>query len=55
MEETFDRNKIEIFGYGNIKTTIAFLYGLCVEDLGENDFTYDDEQFPMLIGCVVRK
>lgn len=55
MEETFDKDKIEIFGYGNIKTTIAFLYGLCVEDLSEEDFSYDDEQFPMLIGCVVRK
>lgn len=55
MEEIFDRDKIEIFSYGNVKTTMAFLYGVCVEDLDESDFIYNDEQFPMLIGCVARK
>jgi len=55
LEGVFDKDKIEIFGYGNVKTTIAFLYGVCVEDLREADFAYDDEQFPMLIGCVVHK
>lgn len=55
MEEVFDKNKIEIFSYGNVKTTIAFLYGLCMEDMKEADFAYDDEQFPMLIGCMVQK
>lgn len=55
MEEAFDKDRIKIISYGNAKTTIAFLYGVCVEDLNKEDFLYDDEQFPMLIGCAVQK
>ncbi len=55
FEEIFEEDNIKIVSYGNVKTTIAFLYGMCIEDLRENDFLYDDEQFPLLLGCVVRK
>lgn len=55
MEEAFEKDKIEISCYGNVKTTIAFLYGLCTEDLKDGDLAYDDGQFPMLIGCVARR
>lgn len=55
MEDVFSRDKIKVINYGNVKTTIAFLYGLCVEDLNQKDFIYDDEQFSMLICCCVQK
>lgn len=55
MEEAFDKDKVEIQSWGNVKTAIGFLYGLCQEDLREVDFLYQDEQYQFLITAVCRK
>lgn len=49
----FEDIKIEI--YGNVKTSIAFLYGIPAESLDISDFDYNDEQYQMVIGMKVKK
>lgn len=44
--EIFDENKVTVKLWGNIKTAIAFQYGLCAENLHEADFVFHDEQYP---------
>ncbi len=51
----FEKDKVEICSYGNVKIAVAMLYGLCVEDLEEEDFTYNDEQYPVIISVAARK
>ena len=51
----FGEEHVEVKTYGNVKTSAAFLYGLCKEDLKETDFDYNDEQFPFLITARVVK
>lgn len=53
--ECFPKDSVEVCSYGNVKTTICFLYGLCIENLLESDFEYNDEQYPMVIAAVARK
>ena len=51
----FGDNNIEVITYGNVKTACAFLYGLCEEQLEQQDFIYDDERYQVIIGIVARK
>lgn len=53
--ETFDDNSVCVQSWGNMKTAIAYLYGLCAEDLKKEDFEFQDEQYPVIITAVVRK
>ncbi len=48
-KEVCDEKNIEICQYGNVKTSMAYLYGICVEELAENDFEVVDPQYPFLI------
>ncbi len=50
-----DDAEVSIHAYGNVKTAIAMLYGLCAEDLSSEDFAYNDEQFPVIIAVTVKK
>lgn len=49
LEEAFQKTNIEVESWGNVKTTIGFLYGLCQDDLTEEDYAYNDEQYPLII------
>ena len=53
--EVFADHNIIVQSWGNIKTAIAYLYGLCAEDLKEEDFAFQDEQYPVIVTAVVRK
>lgn len=53
--EVFEENQIEVCTYGNMKMAIAFMFGLCQEDMNITDLEYMDEQFPMIIAAVARK
>ena len=53
--ELFGEEQVETFSYGNVKTATAFLYGLCQEDLGEDDFYENDSQYPVVVTGVMRK
>lgn len=49
VSEVFPKNKINVETFGNVKTTIGFLYGLSQEDLVEDDYSYNDEQYPLVV------
>lgn len=55
FEPVFGAENIEIQTYGNVKTVIAMLYGLCVEDLREEDFSEKDKDYPLIISIVLKK
>lgn len=53
--ENFEDSAITVKTWGNMKTAIAYQYGLCAEDLKIKDFEYNDMQYPLLITAVVEK
>ena len=53
--ENFSENNIQIESYGNMKTVIAELYGLTMEDLSQDDLDFYDEQFPLVICALCKK
>lgn len=55
FEPLFGRDKVETVSYGNVKTAISLLYGLCCEDLAESDFETGDPDYPLIIGAVLHK
>lgn len=55
FEKYFSADNIWVSSWGNVKTTTAYLYGLCQEDLTEEDFSYNDPQFPFLITVRLKK
>ncbi len=55
LMETFSENQVDICTYGNMKTAIIFLYGMCLEEIAREDLEYQDEQFPMIVAAVARK
>ena len=53
-----DRAHFEIIdagSYGNVKTVTAHIAGLCVEDLNDDDFVYNDKYYPLISYIVVRR
>lgn len=55
LEKHIPGGKISITTYGNVKTSVAFLYGLCTEDLTQEELDYRDDSYPLLIGICVEK
>lgn len=53
--DVFGKENIEINSYGNVKVAMAYLYGLCAEDLAEEDFQYNDENFPFIVTARLQK
>lgn len=48
-------NQIEVNTYGNVKSCMAYLYGLSVEDLKIEDLDYRDRDYQLLITACIRK
>lgn len=46
---------IEVRTYGNMKTSIAQLYGLSMEELSKSELDYTDEDYQQIITAIVRK
>lgn len=55
FEPVFGEKNVEVYTYGNVKTIIAMLYGLCVEDLCEEDFREVDKDYPLILAAVIKK
>lgn len=55
LEESFGEGNVAVQSYGNVKTAVCFLYGMCQEDLTEEDFSYNDEMFPVILTAVCKK
>ena len=49
FSESFEDKNVEVHAWGNVKTSIAYQYGLCAEDLEMKDFEKNDKQFPIII------
>lgn len=47
--------KISMKTYGNVKTSAAFLYGMNVEDLTQEELDYTDSNYPMIIGAFLER
>ncbi len=55
FEPLFGKENVKTRVFGNVKTAISLLYGLCCEDLEESDFYKVDEDYPVIIGAVLHK
>ncbi len=55
FEPLFGQGNVRVESYGNVKTAVAMLYGLCCEDLVVDDFETNDEDYPVIIGAVLKK
>lgn len=55
LSEAFPQQNIDVYTYGNMKAAIAFLYGICLEEINQEDLKYQDEQFPMIVAATARK
>ena len=53
--EIFGLENVQVECFGNVKTAISLLYGLCCEDLTAADFAYQDQDYQVILGVVVRK
>lgn len=54
-EECTDSKYFSVEVYGNVKSTIGYLYGICEEDLTEEDLDYEDPQYPFLVCARIKK
>lgn len=55
FEPIFNKENVQVYTYGNVKTAIALLYGLCCEDLKKEDFELVDKDYPVIISVVLKK
>lgn len=55
FQEAFKAEQIEVYTYGNMKAAIAFMYGMCQEEIKQSDLDYQDGQFPMIVAVHARK
>lgn len=55
FEPVFGRENIMVETYGNVKTSVALLCGLCQEDLQEEDFDYNDKDYPLIVTVLLHK
>ena len=49
--DVFGADRVETVAYGNVLVSAAFLYGLAIEDLDEDELRHRDEDFDFLV-CV---
>ena len=50
-----NKESFKVVQFGNVKTVTAYLYGLCVEDMKEEDFAEQDLQYPFIICAKISK
>ncbi len=55
FEPLFGKDNVLVETYGNCKTALAMLCGLCQEDLTEEDFMIQDRDYPVIISVLVHK
>lgn len=55
FEPIFGRENVRVEIYGNVKTAVALLCGLCQEDLQGEDFTYNDGDYPLIVTALLHK
>lgn len=48
-------DEVKVSTYGNVKTATAHLYGLCREDLSDEDYGFNDRQYPLIVTVLASK
>lgn len=51
----FGKENVQIRSYGNVKTAVAMLYGMCCEELMEDDFKIQDVDYPVIVTARLKK
>lgn len=47
----FDATSLEVEGWGNLKTTVAFLAQLAQSDLEPGDYEFNDSRYPLIVAA----
>ncbi len=55
FEPVFGKENVKVETYGNVKTAVAWLCGLCQEDLKDEDFCFHDRDYPLIISVLLHK
>lgn len=55
IDEVCGLQNATISSCGNVKTATAYMYGICVEELEEFDFKYNDARYPFIITAKIIK
>lgn len=53
--EIVEVESVEIKLYGNVKTAAAFLYGISPDELETEEMEYQDRDYQLLIGAIIKK
>ena len=53
--EAFDTQHVELFTYGNVLSSVAFLEGLASEELDAAELDAHDPLYPLVISVRIRK
>lgn len=53
--EAFDTQHVELFTYGNVLSSVAFLEGLASEELDPAELDFHDPLYPLVISVRIRK
>jgi SAM-dependent methyltransferase len=51
LEERFTSESVEVCGYGNVLTAIAFLHNVAQEELKKSELEASDAQYPMIVAA----
>ena len=46
---------VDVFTYGNVKASAAFLYGISSEELSREDLEFHDPNYQLIVAAVIRK
>jgi hypothetical protein len=49
FEDVFGKGNVQVDFYGNVLTSIAFLEGICAEELKESELFFKDLNFQMTV------
>lgn len=53
--DVFGNDNISVSSFGNVKIAVCFLYGLCQEDLCDNDYAVNDDMYPVIVTLLCHK
>ncbi len=55
LTNVFNKEKIQVTAYGNAKTAVGQIYGLCAEDYQPGELDFVDPDYQLLIVAIVEK
>ena len=55
FEEIFGKENIQVKSYGNVLSAISMMQGIASEELSENEITFNDPLYPIIISVIAKK